>query len=206
MDSEQYEILPHEELEALRKEVEFLKQNPLGETKQADGLKASIDQLTESIHALMNLLSNVNKDMTADYENMTVESHFSHLSQQNQTIAQGILSVAELVKKHHKEDKETLQKKFEEESMNNVPTVNSTNPQMANMQMQGNYTQQGMQNGAPVSSMNPGLAQNNIPQPTRNQQTQNQNMPPPPGNNIPPPPLQNQQKPQNKKGGLFRFK
>jgi cell division septum initiation protein DivIVA len=201
LDSEQYEILPHEELEALRKEVEFLKTNPLGETKQADSLKASIDQLTEGIHALMNLLSNVNKDMTEDYKNMTVENHFSHLSQQNQTIAQGILSVAELVKKYHKEDREELAKKFEDEAMNSVPDVNKTG---------GN---------SPISSMNPGLAQpqqqnqNNqyqggqmppMPQPpspmdqNQGQQQNNQQAPPPPNQN-------NKQGEDHKKKGLFRF-
>ena len=210
MESEQYEILPHEELEALRKEVEYLKRNPLGDTKQAEDLKSSINELSESIHALIKLFTDVNADMMEDFKKMTVEHHFANLSKQNETIAQGLVSVAEMIKKYHKEDQEQKAQQPQTTAPAPPPGFGPTSG------LAQGSTQQYNQNQAPLA----GSPQMNQPPPFTPQQTTNDQLnfsrDQLPGQDIAnqianegyrgPPPQAPQPEESNKKKGLLRFK
>ncbi len=96
-EEKEYELLPHDELQKLRDEVNRIKRNPLGGTKEADDLKASVDQLTTVITNFMSMLSNTNDELVHQFEKTSIQSHFNKISDQNEKIAQALLTVAELV-------------------------------------------------------------------------------------------------------------
>ena len=49
MSAEEYELLPHEELQKLREEVEELKRNPMGNVQESEDLKTAMAKLTKAI-------------------------------------------------------------------------------------------------------------------------------------------------------------
>lgn len=109
-EDEDYELVPHKIVSELKKEVDELKRNPLGTTSTGQDLQASMNALAHSINDLLQLF----KDAT---EQMHVEEKDSHvftkrldpmldkldtIIEQNQTIAKGILAVADMLKEHLK--------------------------------------------------------------------------------------------------------
>ena len=94
---EEYELLPHEELEQLRREVAAIKKNPIHGTRQAAYLQNSVDELTSAINKLITLFSSTNDQLTHDFRRTSVTEHFSLISQQNEQIAQGILTLADMM-------------------------------------------------------------------------------------------------------------
>lgn len=98
-EEKEYEILPHEELQKLRDEVERIKRNPLHGQKVSDDLKASVDKLTTTMTNFINLLANTNDELVHQFEKTTIQSHFAKISDQNEQIAQAILTLAEMVQK-----------------------------------------------------------------------------------------------------------
>ncbi|MBN1175178.1 hypothetical protein JXA48_00900 [Candidatus Woesearchaeota archaeon] len=96
-DEGDYELLPHEEIQKLRDELEKLKKNPLGTTVQAKDLQTSVIELTKAINSLTTLLTDTNDDLTKEFQRTSISEHFSQISTQNEQIAQGILAVAQMV-------------------------------------------------------------------------------------------------------------
>lgn len=94
----EYELMPHEELEKLRQEVEAVKRNPLGNNYDSEDLIGSMNQLTEAINKLLKLFSSVNTSMIEDFSKHSLRDHFQELSSQNEKIAQGVVAVAKMVK------------------------------------------------------------------------------------------------------------
>jgi len=94
---EEYELLPHEEVEKLRKDVERLKKNPLGEGKDSKDLITAIHDLRHAIETLYQVFSQANQEMIHDYRSTSIKEHFTLISKQNQHIAEGILSVANML-------------------------------------------------------------------------------------------------------------
>ncbi len=99
VEEKEYELLPHDELQKLRDEVERIKRNPLHGQKVSDDLKASVDKLTTTMTNFINLLANTNDELVHQFEKTSIQSHFSKISDQNEQIAQAILTLAEMVQK-----------------------------------------------------------------------------------------------------------
>ena len=95
---EDYELLPHEELEKLRQEVAAIKNNPIHGTRQAASLQNSVEELTQAVNNLITLFSNTNDQLTHDFRRTSVTEHFKLISEQNEQIAQGILTLADMMK------------------------------------------------------------------------------------------------------------
>jgi hypothetical protein len=100
MADEEYEILPHEEIEHLRREVEKLKKSPYGETGKGQTLLDSMERLTNSINRLVKLLEEVEEEVIEEYEKNKPPAHqMNKLLDQNEKIAQGIVTLADMMKK-----------------------------------------------------------------------------------------------------------
>lgn len=95
---DEYELLPHEEVEQLRKDVNKLKKNPLGEGKDSKDLIVAINDLKHAILSLHALFAQTNHEMERDYHATSIKEHFHILSQQNERIAEGIVSAINLLK------------------------------------------------------------------------------------------------------------
>lgn len=92
MSEEDYEILPHQEVENLRTEVEKLKSSALVGTKEENRLNANIRELNSSITKLYNVFESVRKDILQDFETkQRPEDLLAKLIEQNKTIAESLI-------------------------------------------------------------------------------------------------------------------
>ena len=96
MSADEYEILPHEELQKLREEVEELKRNPMGNVQESEDLKSAMAKLTRAMHHLIDILSTTNDEMTSEFKRTTMSQHFQQISDQNEKIATALLGMAQL--------------------------------------------------------------------------------------------------------------
>lgn len=100
---DEYEILPREEIETLRKEVERLKKNPFGELEEGESLLESINNLNANIKKLIDIFVKTEADLSEAYANsegapaMPTED-LKTIKDQNEQIAQGIVAVADMLK------------------------------------------------------------------------------------------------------------
>jgi len=94
-----YELLPHEELENLRKEVERLKKSPFPDSKQNKTLLESMDALTTSINKLIKIFEGAQEDIIKEYSESSPTKILKQISEQNAKIAEGIVALADMVKK-----------------------------------------------------------------------------------------------------------
>jgi hypothetical protein len=106
---DEYELMPHTELEYLRKEVERLKRNPLGDTQASISLLDSMNKLSVSVSRLNDILTGANDEMVKAYSDASVQEQLRRLGEQNEKLARGIVAVAELVKEvQRKQDAPSL--------------------------------------------------------------------------------------------------
>jgi hypothetical protein len=167
-DSDDYELLPMQELEDLRREVHALKRNNLTEGDKAKILIEGIDRLTISINRLITILDDANKDIIEEYQQAKPVETLHQLSEQNEMIAKALLSISDnlnggksVVFPSAYQGENSQPEQSNPRSI--IPTsFNSNQPQQMGMnmpnQMGQNPNMQGMQN------------------PQMQQQRQNQNM------------------------------
>jgi hypothetical protein len=106
---DEYELMPHTELDYLRKEVERLKRNPLGDTQASITLLDSMNKLNANIARLNDILAGANDEMVKAYSDAGAQDQLRKLSEQNEKLARGIVAVAELVKElQRKQDVPTI--------------------------------------------------------------------------------------------------
>ncbi len=98
MHSDDYELLPHEELERLRKELEHIKKNPYSDAKQNKTLLESMEGLTVAIRKLTSILEEAQEDLIKEYAEASPTKLIKQVSMQNAKIAEGIVALSELVK------------------------------------------------------------------------------------------------------------
>ena len=111
--SDEYELLPVEELEKLRREVDELKAHPLGDSSQGNDLLHAVEQLTISINKLLKAFSDADATIAKEYVDMkTVQEHLGELHDENEKIANGIVSVASLLGGLDSEDKQQPQQQY----------------------------------------------------------------------------------------------
>lgn len=96
---DEYELLPKEELDTLKKEIERLKRSPFGEMKEGETLLESINNLNSSIRKLIEIFTNAQAELESHYtEGGAPADDLKDIKDQNEQIAQGILTIADLVK------------------------------------------------------------------------------------------------------------
>jgi len=93
MEDEEYEILPHERVEHLRKEVEKLKSNPFIESNSSEKLLSSIDKLTKSINRLEDLFQSINNVLLDEYRKGDgPDQKLDKILEQNKQIAEALVN------------------------------------------------------------------------------------------------------------------
>lgn len=99
MADDEYEILPHQELEYLRHEVERLKRNPLGDTQASVSLLDSIAKLNENVERLVRIFESANDEMVALMKDSTLQDQLHRLRQENEKIANGIVALSRMLER-----------------------------------------------------------------------------------------------------------
>lgn len=98
-DDDEYELLPKEEIDNLKKEIERLKKSPFGEAKEAENLLDAINNLNANIRKLIEIFTNAQAELESHYlESGSPAEDLKDIKEQNEQIAQGILAVADMVK------------------------------------------------------------------------------------------------------------
>ncbi|MFH2028253.1 MAG: hypothetical protein ABIJ08_03905 [Nanoarchaeota archaeon] len=107
-EDESYEIMPYKEIVNLKKEIEALKKRS-GDTSSQE-LINSMSQLTKSMDSMLQLFKTAAQEMSA--EKSTEEKlgdkitplmkRLDEVIEQNKTIAEGMVAIADIVKKEYK--------------------------------------------------------------------------------------------------------
>jgi hypothetical protein len=98
-DDDEYEILPRQEIETLKKELERLRKNPFGETKEGENILDAINNLNNNIRRLIDIFTKAGADLEKDYGDVNGPiGALNDIKDQNEQIAQGVLAVADMVK------------------------------------------------------------------------------------------------------------
>lgn len=197
-DEGEYELLPHEEIQKLRDELDKLKKNPLGTTVQAKDLQTSVIELTKAINSLTTLLTETNDEMTREFQRTSISEHFSQISSQNEQIAQGILAVAQMMQQMNSPSETETSSQSVNSSNNEQSANNSYSPSAQNMDSQQSF-QTPNQNPVPNQNMSemvqPFMGSQGMPPPMYDSKSASSPMPPP-SLDLPPAPTK-------KKGGLM---
>ena len=96
--ADEYELLPREEVENLKREVERLKKEPFGSLKEGETLLEAINHLNNNIRRLIDIFSKVEADLVKEYNEGNTADDLKTIREQNEEIAQGIVAVADMVK------------------------------------------------------------------------------------------------------------
>ncbi|MFH1173548.1 MAG: hypothetical protein V1725_00250 [archaeon] len=96
--SDEYELLPHEELEKLRKELDSFKKDPLGGMGSSKTLIEAMDNLSRSMNNLLNLLNQTQNDLIKEYEGQKPQEKLSRILDQNEKMARALVAIADMVK------------------------------------------------------------------------------------------------------------
>lgn len=99
-DEDEYEILPHKEIEDLKNELDALKKGPTPESRN------QMQKLNDSINSLLGLFKEASSQMNLEEEEanlvsqklIPLEEKMDQILDQNQKIAEGIVALADLVK------------------------------------------------------------------------------------------------------------
>lgn len=150
-----YELVSKTEVEYLRKEVEKLKKNPLGDTHSSKTLLSSMDQMSSSLNKLINIFETASDDIVRDYKEQTTSQRMDKMMEQNEKLAKGMIVIADLLKelKDYKKEQialrnsfDELQKRVDETNSNISKVTNQQNPQNYPGPMSGSDSDYGVSN------------------------------------------------------------
>ncbi len=132
MSDDEYEILPHEEIEHLRKEVHELKQNPLKGFGKSHDLIESIDRLSISIDRLLRLFETADKALYNEYHKGYHEQsdHLNRIEEQNKKIAKGLVALSKIEQHDEELDEETLGMVKKQQKFSAKPLPSMSPPKM----------------------------------------------------------------------------
>jgi hypothetical protein len=100
MVSDDYQLVPRDELEKLKKEVADLKGRPPGDFETSANLLHAMDRLSGQIARLVRLFEEADKQLYEEYgQKHNGDNKLDRLIDQNQKIARGVLAVADLIQK-----------------------------------------------------------------------------------------------------------
>jgi hypothetical protein len=96
--SDDYELVPRNQIDYLRREVELLKRNPFGDSKSSKDVLTALDALNQNISKLTVILETANDEIVRDYKDDTNTKRIAHVLEQNEKLARGIVVIADLLK------------------------------------------------------------------------------------------------------------
>ena len=106
--STDYDIVPHNRLLELQRQVASLKKNPYGASQEGTEMKKTMENLSKSMGDLMGIFKEAAQEMQQeDHDTNVVAKSMKPLMnkvdmliEQNKKIARGIIAVADMVKEH----------------------------------------------------------------------------------------------------------
>lgn len=105
--ADDYEILPHGELEQMRGDIKQIKENPFGQTETGQTMLDAMNNLSTSINRLLSVLESANDEIVRDYEENKTSDRMDMIIEQNTKLAEGMVALGELVKNIQQEQKRT---------------------------------------------------------------------------------------------------
>jgi len=105
---DEYELVPHLQVEYLRREVEKIKRNPFGDTGSSKDLLTTMDQLNRNISRLIAIFETANDEIVRDYKDKASSEKITKVLEQNEKLAKGIVAIVDLLQEL-KELREPLQ-------------------------------------------------------------------------------------------------
>ncbi|MFH0875855.1 MAG: hypothetical protein V1859_08000 [archaeon] len=101
MKNDDYELLPHEEIEKLKRELDRLKKSGTN----PDALSGSMENLTDSINSLLRVFREASEEMKLDeHDSVMLSDKIGPLAEkvdkvleQNEKIAKGIIAIADMI-------------------------------------------------------------------------------------------------------------
>ena len=93
-----YELVPHDELEHLQREVERIKKNPFGDQGSSRDLLTAIDQLNRNVAKLVRIFETASDEIVRDYKDHAATEKINRVLDQNEKLAQGLVAIADLLK------------------------------------------------------------------------------------------------------------
>lgn len=95
---DEYELLPKEEVDMLKKEVERLKKHPLGDLPEGESILDAINNLNANIKKLIDIFTKAQAELADEYGKSNPVEDINTIREQNEQIAQGVVAVADMVK------------------------------------------------------------------------------------------------------------
>ncbi|MGV8087178.1 MAG: hypothetical protein ACP5N1_06115 [Candidatus Woesearchaeota archaeon] len=93
--SDDYELMPKEELDNLRREVAILKKNSITDGDKVKILIESMDRLTISMNRIITILDDAEKDIIDEYQKSKPTEKLNQLVEQNEMIARALIALSE---------------------------------------------------------------------------------------------------------------
>ena len=143
MEDEEYTLIPEKEVAKLKKEVEDIKKNPIGKTKQGKELLESITELNDNIRTLAEIFEEAGKQFKNEAKAIEIEEKIEPVNQkvellveQNKKIANAIVSLADMIKEIQYEKETDVKRPF----MPEPPKFGAPTPQeMPTPEMHRNF-------------------------------------------------------------------
>ena len=132
-EDDEYELLPKQEIEALKKQLERLKKNPLGDLKEGESLLDSINELNNNIRKLIDIFARAGADLDKDYNEFNPVGDLKSIREQNEQIAQGLVSIGDMVKDMKEEHKQEEEKEKEQQPIRQGPRIPMVTPSGAEL-------------------------------------------------------------------------
>lgn len=179
-----YELMPHKAVKNIKKEIENLKKKAESESFSSKSVMTSINNLTQSIDSLMSLFKEATEGMKLEEQAeeevskkiTPLISRIDELEEQNRKIAQGIVTIADMVS----ELKEQIEKKSAEHHMRQIPRPKIVIPPQPHQEMPKQMPPPGINPRAPPIFPPPGQMLSPFPKPEeRAMPWERASMPPP---------------------------
>lgn len=108
-----YELMPHKKIKAIKTEIDRLKKKAEKESFSSKSFRSSVDNLKQSIDSLMDLFKEATESMKAEEKAeeevskkiMPLLARMDDIEEQNRKIAEGIVTVADMVSELKEETK-----------------------------------------------------------------------------------------------------
>ena len=115
---EPYDIMPHREIVELKKQVQELK----SEKSSSQGLVSSMSALTNSMDSMLRLFKGASEELKVEEKEDILNKKLDEIIEQNKIIADGIVTVSDMIKN-------SVQKQKEPEPMKVQPSFQPPTPQ-----------------------------------------------------------------------------
>jgi hypothetical protein len=116
-----YELIPKHELDALRKEIERIRKNPLGDLPEGETLLDEVKSLNSNIKKLVDIFANTESDLAKEYAEHNPLEEMKSIKEQNSQIAQGILALSDILKEVKEQNEKIREEQTTKQVVSNTP-------------------------------------------------------------------------------------